>query len=134
MALCRATYATESNAQSLETAKREQDFLINHLHQQMHAQQTALDLYAAQLVTQVSASGPPTDPLLLLQPASCGFHTVLEPAALTGCRCTCQLCVQQGRSIRSTCSECSMPGRTSRQCGKYAFKIPTVHMYREPCS
>lgn len=50
----------------METAMREQDFLISHLHERLHAQQTALTLYTAQLTSQVH----PCPHICNLQPAA----------------------------------------------------------------
>ena len=44
---CRATYAAEQAVETAEKGKKEQDFLIEALHAQIRAQQSAAQLNAA---------------------------------------------------------------------------------------
>lgn len=50
--LCRATYAAEQSVQKLEKGKKEQDLLIDHLHQQVRTQEQQIAIYTQQYEAQ----------------------------------------------------------------------------------
>ena len=49
---CRATYAAEQSVQKLEKGKKEQDLLIDHLHQQVRTQEQQIAIYTQQYEAQ----------------------------------------------------------------------------------
>ena len=49
---CRATYAAEQSVQKLEKGKKEQDLLIDHLHQQVRTQEQQIAVYTQQYEAQ----------------------------------------------------------------------------------
>lgn len=54
--LCRATYAAEQSVQKLEKGKKEQDLLIDHLHQQVRTQEQQIAIYTQQCEAQMRES------------------------------------------------------------------------------
>lgn len=51
-AACRATYAAEQSVQRLEKGKKDQDLLIDHLHQQVRTQEQQIAIYSQQYENQ----------------------------------------------------------------------------------
>ena len=49
---CRATYAAEQSVQKLEKGKKDQDLLIDHLHQQVQTQEQQIAIYTQQYESQ----------------------------------------------------------------------------------
>ncbi len=72
---CTATYAAEQDVQRLEKGKKDQDLLIDHLHQQVRTQQTAI--YTQQYENQQRETQAARDMLAEAQAEMEGVHIAI---------------------------------------------------------
>lgn len=80
--LCRTTYAAESGLQKMESTKKEQDFLIDHLQSRIHYTERMRDVYNSQIKTQAGELRSAEETLSLAASEATGVQ--LEKKRLLG--------------------------------------------------